>query len=76
MVQYPIAWKGAIRESKCMKAIVSLIGLGLFLLLGAVGCEEEHEHHHGGPYGGTYEGPYYNGHGYGAYPDDGWHHHD
>lgn len=53
-----------------MKAIVSLIGLGLFLLLGAVGCEDEHEHHHGGPYGGTYEGPY---HGYG-YGTDGWHH--
>ena len=53
-----------------MKIIVVLISfLGLMF---TVGCEEEHEHHHG-PYGGTYEGP--GGYGHGYYHDDGdWHH--
>ena len=59
-----------------MKSIILLIGLGLLTLVGAVGCEDEHEHHHG-PYGGTYNG-YYQGYGYGnqAYPGrpDGYHH--
>ncbi len=56
----------------CMKAIVLLAGLGLFLLVGTVGCEDEHEHH-GGYRGGSYEGPYHDS-GYGAYP--GYYHHD
>ena len=49
-----------------MKSISLLIGLGLFLLIGAVGCEEEHEHHHGGAYGGAYDG-YYHGYGHDTY---------
>ena len=56
-----------------MKSIILLIGLGLFLLVGAVGCEEEHGHyHHGGPYGGAYDGNYH-GYGYGHDWDD-YHH--
>jgi len=42
-----------------MKSIVYLICLGLFLMVGAVACEEfeEHEHHeHGGAYDGNYQG--------------------
>ena len=63
-----------------MKAIILLVGLGLFLLVGTVGCEEEHEHHHDG-HGGAYEGGYHgygSGSGYGAYPypgDNGYPHH-
>lgn len=52
-----------------MKSIIYLIGLGVFLMLGAVGCEDfdEHEHHgHGGAYDGSYQGY---GHEYRAYPD-------
>jgi len=50
-----------------MKAILLLLGFGLFLLVGTVGCEEDHEHFHHEGRGGAYEGNYY-GHGYGAYP--------
>ena len=55
-----------------MKTIVSLLGLGLFLLVGTVGCEEEHEHYHHGGYGGAYDGTYH-GYGSGTYPGT-WHH--
>jgi hypothetical protein len=59
-----------------MKRIVYFIGLGLFLMVGAVGCEEfeEHEHHegHGGAYDGNYQGY---GHDYRAYPDDDYYRH-
>lgn len=58
-----------------MKTIVYLIGLGLFLMIGAVGCElDEHEHHegHGGAYDGSYRGY---GHDYRAYPDDDYYRH-
>lgn len=58
-----------------MKSIIYLIGLGLFLMIGAVGCEDfdEHEHHeHGGSYNGYYQG---HGHEYRAYPDDDYYHH-
>ena len=58
-----------------MKTIVFLIGLGLFLMIGAVGCEEVHEHHHGGAYDGYYQD---SGHYYRTYPDyryDPYYHH-
>ena len=61
-----------------MKSIILLVGLGLLMLVGAVGCEEEHEHFHHGGYGGAYDGNY-EGYGHGAYrgwPDyDDYHHH-
>ena len=54
-----------------MKTIVYLIGLGLFLMIGAVGCEEFHEHEHHDGYGGAHDGYYQGyGHDYRAYPDD------
>ena len=65
-----------------MKATILLVGLGLFLLVVTVGCEEEHEHFHHDGRGGAYEGPYRGygaGSGYGAYPhpgDDGYSRHD
>ena len=48
-----------------MKYLVFLVGL--MVLLGVTGCEEEHEHEHyrGGAYGG-----YYNGYGHGEYHHD------
>ncbi len=57
-----------------MKSIILLLGLS-FLLVGAVGCEEEHEHEHGG-YGGAYDGYHQDyGHGgYQGYPDYNYHH--
>lgn len=58
-----------------MKTIVSLLGLGLFLLVGTVGCEEEHEHYRHGGYGGAYDGNY-QGYGSGAYPGNPYWHHD
>ena len=51
-----------------MKSTILLIGLSLLTLVGAVGCEDEHEHDHG-PYGGAYDG-YYHGYGHEEYP--GW----
>ncbi len=56
-----------------MKKIVFLIAMGLLTMLGAVGCDEEHEHHN--PYGGTYNG-YYQGYGQGYDGYNGYHHHD
>lgn len=57
------------------KSIVYLMALGVFLMVGAVGCEEfdEHEHHdhRGGAYDGSYQGY---GHEYRAYPDYDYHH--
>ena len=58
-----------------MKSIVYLIGLGLFLMVGAVGCEEVHEHEHEG-HGGAYDGNYQGyGHDYRGYPDDDYYRH-
>ncbi len=62
-------------EDRGMKTIVFLL-MAVGTLFLTVGCEEEHEHHHGG-YGGTYDGTYQGyGHGeyrgypnYGGYPD-------
>ena len=57
-----------------MKSIILLLGLGIFMLVGTVGCEEEHEHFHHGGYGGAYDG-YYQGYGHGGWPDyNGYHH--
>lgn len=56
-----------------MKSIILLVGLGLFTLIGTVGCEEEeHEHWHHQGYGGAYDGNYH-GYGHQAWPDD-YHH--
>jgi hypothetical protein len=57
------------------RSLVLLIGLGL-LLIGAVGCEEGHEHEHGG-YGGAYDGSYqgYGQGNYQGYPQGNWEHH-
>ena len=57
-----------------MKSIILLIGLGLLTLVGTVGCEEEHEHHHG-PYGGAYDANYrgYGHEGHPGWPDE-YHH--
>ena len=54
-----------------MKMIICLASL-VGLLITVVGCEDEHEHHHG-PYGGAYDG-YYQGNGYGGNWDH--YHHD
>jgi hypothetical protein len=54
-----------------MKMILVLLSLLGFMF--TVGCEEEHEHHDHGPYGGAYEGPGGYGHGY-HYDDGVWHH--
>ena len=57
-----------------MKSIIFLLGLGLLMLVGPVGCEEEHEHgHYHGGYGGAYDG-YNQGYGYQRWPDQ--YHHD
>jgi hypothetical protein len=56
-----------------MKTIAYLICLGLFLLVGATGCEHEHHHDHG--YGGSYDGSY-RGYGHDHYPGDDYHYHD
>ena len=57
-----------------MKSIILLLGLGLLMLVGTIGCEEEHEHFHRGGYGGAYDG-HYQGYGHGGWPDyDGYHH--
>ena len=62
-----------------MKSMVFLLGLGLLMLVGTVGCEEEHEHGYG--YGGAYQGGYQGyGQGYGPGYYNGplgngnWHH--
>jgi hypothetical protein len=52
-----------------MKSIILLIGFGLLLMAGAVGCEEEHEHFRHEGHGGAYDGNY---HGYGHEESHGW----
>jgi len=55
---------------KIIAILVSLLGL-----MFTVGCDEEHEHYHHGPYGGSYEGSYPGGYGHGYYDNGGsWHH--
>ncbi len=61
----PVRWNGLL-ENLNMKAVILL--LGLVTLFAVAGCEEEHEHHRGGAYGGAYQGyPEYPGYGQGEY---------